>query len=203
MIWYLKARRTPALVLIFMACVLGTALLAPFDVPVPDLGAAGGTGPVPAAFLLPAVSATVLYCLFVDQGAGPEARALRPVPWLDRGLAVAFLVIAGMTHSLVYALAGGEMRLGAESATGLQWVAWRNVGGYAGVALLLRPFIGPLAAAVVPVVVAILAGCFGRGMTDNPFFWPLHGAESWPSMAVCALLLGAGLWLGLRMRSLR
>lgn len=202
MTWYLKARRTPALILIFMASVLGTALLAPFDVPVPDLGAAGGTGPVPAAFLMPAVSATVLYCLFVDQGAGPEARALRPVPWLDRGLAVAFLVIAGMTHSLVSVLAGGDVWFGAEPA-GLQWIAWRNVAGYAGLALLFRRLIGPLAAAVVPVVMAILAGCFGRGMTDNPFFWPLHGAESWPSMTVCALLLGAGLWSGLRMRSLR
>ncbi|MFF7456782.1 hypothetical protein [Kitasatospora sp. NPDC008115] len=152
------------------------------ELPVPALHGQAGH------FLLAHVI-TLFPAVFLLYGLGrgdlrTEAVAVRFLRGLDVGLALA-LAAAGTT-------CGGLAYLAGQGALAL--VLARNITGYLGLALLVRPLIGhrPAAAALAATpLLCSAAGWYPNGH-PRPWAWPLHPADSPTALTAVALLLLTG-----------
>ncbi|MFD7499820.1 hypothetical protein [Streptomyces sp. NPDC059850] len=193
MIWWIKARAVPALVMSVVATNAVGLLMGNAELPVPVLTGQSGHFLVGHLItLLPAV--TLLHGI----GRGDqrtESIACRPLRRWDAALGSTAAVAGAGTAILFYAL----------GADGIALVLGRNIVGYIGLALLLFPFLGYRLAAVTVAVVPLLCAATGwRGGRPEPWAWMLYPAESLLAPLVTACIVVAGVVVCLtRQRSLR
>jgi len=182
--WYLLTRRAAATAGLIVIVGVATFWLAPLPTPLPDFT---GTGAkiVPAAFMLPAVSAMVIMISLSERGAGSEAQARRRLARWDSALVCAYLVLAVALLGLAFAATGEA----------LMWASARNTAGYVGAGLLVGASVGWRAGALAPIAYAVIAAAFAPGYGAHPMFWPMRATDDLLAGVIAALLCFLGVAL--------
>ncbi|MFB6890337.1 hypothetical protein ACFCX4_13595 [Kitasatospora sp. NPDC056327] len=182
MIWWCKARAVPVLLAVLAGTFAAGLLFG--DGELPALSTHGQAGHFLVAHVI-----TLLPAVFLLHGLGrgdlrTETVAGRSLRVLDVGLALALAATGATCGSLAYAAGQGALAL----------VLARNIAGYLGLALLLRPVAGHRPAAAVLAAVPLLCSAAGRHPDGRPqpWAWPLHPADSPYALTAVALLLLAG-----------
>jgi hypothetical protein len=136
---------------------------------------------VPLVSVLPAV-AVLAFVPVVDRPLGAERTAVRELAWYRWGLLLALLAVATGMLLLVSAFAG-------DPGKGL--TAARNLVGFLGLAVTLRPWLGD-ASWIIPAMFAATELVFGGTAYQTPqsWAWTLHDTDS-PWAALVATLLAA------------
>ncbi|MGA4841025.1 hypothetical protein [Streptomyces sp. G45] len=181
MIWWLRVRSVPALVVSLAVVCCTAALLPTSSVPVPSLvgGLAGG---LPFRYLVPLLPALLILHGQARADRLSESVAARPVRLLDSGAAigtVGALLLASPVVPDSVALA-------------------RNLAGYLGFALILRWLSAPRLATAVTAFLPFAAASLGGGAHPAWWAWPLHDGRAPLAAACAATLFAAGLALSLR-----
>ncbi|QKW07276.1 hypothetical protein HUT18_13625 [Streptomyces sp. NA04227] len=189
MIWWLRIRLIPAVVLALLLTMTMGAAAPSATVPVPVL-TGSLTFSLPLPFLLPLLPV----CLAVHGQARGESAAervaVRSMPRLD--VLVLSLLVAAAALTGAVESGPGDWPMGIAMA--------RDFAGYLGTALLVRWVAGP---GVATVSVALLPFCcttFGVSSAGEPeiWAWPLHDPDSLPAATAALVLVLAGLLATLR-----
>lgn len=167
MIWWLKARRVhPVLTLAVGAFVLLTFVFRDNAVVLPSFSVSAGNNVVLSFFTPLIVVGAIGQCLDARLPSA-ELTGLRPVGWMDTGLA-----LAAVSAVLV---GSGAAWLSLDSGAALQ--AGRNTLFLTGLMLLGRGFVGR-AAIVLPLVWVFAVVFFGRKTGAAYHAWAVTGLEA-------------------------
>ncbi|QIB44951.1 hypothetical protein [Streptomyces aureoverticillatus] len=178
MIWWLRVRAVPALV-VSLTVVCCVAALAPrSEVPVPSVVDGLATG-LPFRYLVPLLPALLVLHGRARADRLSESVAARSVRLLDAGIAVGAVGVLLLSSTVVpdsVALA-------------------RNLAGYLGVALILNWLSTPRLASAVTAFLPFAAASLGGGARPAWWAWPLHDGGSPLAATGAATLFVAGLAL--------
>lgn len=184
---WLKTRRPRLIVGSLIFFWVGTWTTGALEVPVPRL-LQGVLGSVPLSVFLPLIPVGAVVTGLANSPAELDAAAARRTQWYDAGVV---LFVVAVSVMVVVAYPAVAATLGTPTAL----MAARNLTGYLGLALLTLEAVGPMPAAFVPVVFAVVCVTFGTPSSGNPYFWawPLVLGDHLPSTALASVIFVLGI----------
>ena len=189
MIWWARIRRTRALVAVVLGVVALTVVAGTVDLPLPSL--LGSAAPVPLGMFPPLAVAILLVAGLLNGDEQAESTSARPIAVLDAGLALAACAAVTLLSVPWFLVEADRVLLACA----------RNTCGYVGLALLVRATGRNEAAALFPVVAALLASLFGRSTGSIAWWaWPVAAGDDPLAAGLALATLVLGLAAALRPR---
>ncbi len=186
MTWFLRSRQALHLGAVTVAVVLATCALTRVLAPVPSLVPVSARG-IAAALALPVVAALPLIGMVAGGYPERELTSVRRIFRTERGMVLVGVGAAATILAIAALLLDAPLLLAAA----------RNVAGTAGLGLLLRRWLPPMATALIPIAVAAATFSLANRVEPPLWAWLLAPVQSLPAALIATVLFTMGLFLGI------